>query len=168
MKLLFTLAVLAGTSVLAQTKTSDAGAGAPGATSSAQTMTMLPDGGLATGSAGPTGAAAPAVQPKTFSRETVQEIMVAHQADIQQCYDTTLSERYGKTAEHMGGKLVATFVVTKTGKVINAGAKLGESTVKDKQLRDCVVGVIRQLEFPAPKDGKRHPIEYPYQLKVIK
>jgi len=59
------------------------------------------------------------------------------------------------------------FVITPSGSVTGAQVEKRGTTLKDKDLHTCVVGVLGKLRFPKPPDGKNHPVEYPFNLKPV-
>jgi hypothetical protein len=66
------------------------------------------------------------------------------------------------------GKIRTSFVITPEGFVKEAKVLKKGTTVKNARLNECVVAVLTTLSFPKPKDGKNHPIEFPFNLKAIK
>jgi hypothetical protein len=98
-----------------------------------------------------------------FTPDSITQVVRAHQPQIQDCYEKTLAARN----EKLQGRLMSHFVIGPAGTVTSAQVMKQGTTLKDKDLQACVVGVLRQLRFPKPPDGKDHPVEYPFNLQPI-
>ena len=66
------------------------------------------------------------------------------------------------------GKVMAVFSVAATGLTDKVKIDRKKTTIKNQRIQDCVTDAIRSWEFPKPTDGREHPIEYPFELKVAK
>jgi len=104
----------------------------------------------------------PDVTQLPFTPDSISQLVTAHQADIQDCYEKMLAARN----EKLQGRLMTHFAITATGTVSGAQVEKRGTTLKDKGLHACVVGVLGRLRFPKPPDGKSHPIEFPFNLKA--
>lgn len=98
-----------------------------------------------------------------FSPDSITQVVKAHQPEIQDCYEKTLAAR----DEKLQGRLMTHFVITGAGTVTGAQVTKRGTTLKDKDLHACVVGVLGKLRFPKPPDGKEHPVEYPFNLQPV-
>lgn len=98
-----------------------------------------------------------------FTQDSITQVMRAHQAEIQACYEKTLAARN----EKLEGRLMTHFAITATGSVSKPQVVKKGTTLKDKDLQACVVGVLATLRFPKPPDGKEHPVEYPINLQPV-
>ena len=121
----------------------------------ALTLAAAADGGV------PEKAPDPATLP--FTPDSITQVVRAHQVDIQGCYEKTLAAR----DEKLSGSLMTQFVITAAGTVKNAQVVKKGTTLKDKDLHACVVGVLKKLAFPKPPDAKDHPVEYPFNLQAV-
>jgi hypothetical protein len=135
----------------------------------ALSLSVAPDAGMT--SIAPV-TAAPGARPEEkapeaaqlpFGPDSISQVVAAHQADIQDCYEKTLAAR----DEKLQGRLMTHFVITPAGSVSGAQVERRGTTLKDKDLHACVVGVLGKLRFPKPPDGKNHPIEFPFNLKAV-
>jgi beta-lactamase regulating signal transducer with metallopeptidase domain len=88
--------------------------------------------------------------------EAIENVVRGHSAAISSCYDT----RYGKNAKPTGAVTVR-YVIGEDG-VTNDAFDDG-STLPDHAVVDCVIGVFRNLHYPASRDGKIAVI-YPIQF----
>jgi hypothetical protein len=98
-----------------------------------------------------------------FTPDSITQVVRVHQPEIQSCYEKTLAARN----EKLQGRLMTRFVITANGTVSDALVVKQGTTLKDKELQSCVVGVLRQLRFPKPPDAKDHPVEYPFNLQPV-
>jgi hypothetical protein len=98
-----------------------------------------------------------------FTQDSIAQVVKAHQPEIQDCYEKTLAARN----EKLEGRLMTHFVITASGTVTGAQVAKRGTTLKDKDLQACVVGVLGKLRFPKPPDGKEHPVEYPFNLQPV-
>jgi hypothetical protein len=98
-----------------------------------------------------------------FTPDSIAQVVRAHQPEIQDCYEKTLAARN----EKLEGRLMTHFVITAAGTVTGAQVAKQGTTLKDKGLHACVVGVLEKLRFPKPPDGKQHPVEYPFNLQPV-
>ena len=120
-------------------------------------------GGVDAGATAAAQAAALDVSRLPFSPDSIAQVVRAHQPQIQACYEQMLSERQQK----LEGRVVTEFVITPAGTVSGAKVVKRGTTLKDKTLHACVVGVLGTLSFPKPPDKKSHPVEYPFNLQAV-
>lgn len=98
-----------------------------------------------------------------FSADSIRMVMTHHKEKIQSCYEDTMAEKEKKVE----GKLMTSFTITAGGLVKDAKVLKKGTTLKDRELHDCVVAVLTSLSFPKPPDGMEYPIEYPFNLKAV-
>ena len=89
--------------------------------------------------------------------ELIQKIVRAGYGKFRVCYEHGLSRDPTLT-----GKVIARFVISRTGKVTNAAIGSG-TTIPDHQVAVCVVTAFYGLEFPEP-DGGIVTVVYPIML----
>ncbi|MBS2027104.1 MAG: AgmX/PglI C-terminal domain-containing protein [Deltaproteobacteria bacterium] len=107
----------------------------------------------------------PDVSKMPFTPYSIQEVVKFHLPEIQKCYDDVVLE-IGKNPPE--GKVMAVFSVASTGLTDKVKIDRKKTTIKNQRIQDCVTDAIRGWEFPKPTDGREHPIEYPFELKVAK
>jgi hypothetical protein len=98
-----------------------------------------------------------------FTADSIRMVMTHHKEKLQSCYEDTMAEKEKKVE----GTLMTSFTITPAGLVKGAKVLKKGTTLKDRELHDCVVAVLTALSFPKPADGMEHPIEYPFNLKAI-
>lgn len=98
-----------------------------------------------------------------FTPDSIKQVVLSYQPQIQACYEETLAAK-DKAVE---GTLKTAFSITGDGLVALAKVDKKTSSLKDGRLHDCVVAVLSTMQFPAPPDGKDHPIEFPFNLKAV-
>jgi len=109
------------------------------------------------------GVVLPDVNALPFTPDSITQVVRAHQPEIQECYEKTLAAR----KEKLQGKLATRFLITPAGTVKGAQVLKKGTTLKDKDLNACVVGVLQRMVFPKPPDKKDHPVEYPFNLQAV-
>jgi hypothetical protein len=95
-------------------------------------------------------------------KEVVDEKLEAAQPDIGACYEAEL-----KTKPDLRGVVNIRFVVGTDGKVAYAEASEAEGALADSAAVDCIVSVIKKLEFPEPSGGRVF-LDYPLRLEPAK
>ncbi len=98
-----------------------------------------------------------------FTPDSIRQVVLSYQPQIQACYEETLAGK-DKAVE---GSLKTSFSITGDGMTSSSKIDKKGSTLKDPRLHDCVVAVLSTMQFPAPPDGKAHPIEFPFNLKAV-
>ena len=98
-----------------------------------------------------------------FTPDSISQVVRAHQPEIQGCYEKMLAARQ----ETVQGRLMTHFTITPAGTVSGAQVEKHGSTLNDKGLNACVVGVLGKLHFPKPPSAKGYPVEYPFNLKAV-
>ncbi|MCC6337759.1 MAG: AgmX/PglI C-terminal domain-containing protein [Myxococcales bacterium] len=108
--------------------------------------------------------AGPDISKLPFTPDSIKQVVLSYQPQIQGCYEESMANKGSKKVE---GSLKTAWVITGEGVVKKAAVKKKESTLKDSKLHDCVVAVLSTMAFPKPPDGKDHPIEFPFNLKAV-
>ncbi|MEW5737309.1 MAG: AgmX/PglI C-terminal domain-containing protein [Myxococcota bacterium] len=108
--------------------------------------------------------AGPDISKLPFTPDSIKQVVLSYQPQIQGCYEEHLSTKGSKKVE---GTLKTSWIITGDGLVKSAAVKKKESTLKDSRLHDCVVAVLSTMAFPRPPDGKDHPIDFPFNLKAV-
>jgi hypothetical protein len=98
-----------------------------------------------------------------FTPDSIKQVVLAAQPQIQGCYEETLASK-GKA---VSGNIKTHFVITPDGYVKGALVDKRVSSLKEPRLADCVVAVLSAMVFPKPPDGKDHPIDFPFNLKPV-
>jgi hypothetical protein len=99
-----------------------------------------------------------------FDARSIQEVVRFHMSEIQACYEEALRESGTK----IEGRVQVNFVIDPTGTVTYAKANAKKSTVSEPRVVDCVVETLRKWPFPKPSDNRDHPIDYPFELRVLR
>jgi hypothetical protein len=84
----------------------------------------------------------------------------AAQPDIMACYERSL-----KTTPGLRGNVSIDFVVMPDGKVGHAEAMEVDDALTHPGTIDCILGVMKKLEFPQPQGGRVF-INYPLKLEA--
>lgn len=106
----------------------------------------------------------PDISKLPFTPDSIKQVVLSYQPQIQGCYEEHMS---GKGSKKVEGTLKTKWIITGEGLVKGAMVKKKESSLKDPRLHDCVVAVLSTMAFPKPPDGKDQPIEFPFNLKAV-
>lgn len=93
-------------------------------------------------------------------KAVIDEKLKSAQPAIQGCYERGL-----KTAPSMRGNVSINFVVSPEGKVAHAEAMEVEDPLTDQPTIECILDVMKKLEFPQPSGGRVF-INYPLKLEI--
>jgi TonB family protein len=110
------------------------------------------------GEAGAADAGAPDARKMPFDAESVRSVVLSHEPDIRSCYEATLAE--GRDVQ---GEVVVSVVITTDG--IPDKARVRKSTLRDKQIEDCVVRTVRRWWFPRP--ARPQPLDLPFTFSEV-
>ncbi len=100
-------------------------------------------------------AALSAPEPRTsIDREAVKAVIMKHARLIRACYESALRRR-----PDLEGRLSVRFTIAASGSVTSA--EVVQSTLKDRELEECVLGVVRRMVFP-PHPEPPVVIVYPF------
>lgn len=88
-------------------------------------------------------------------KETIRKYIRSHVAPIRECYEQGLRKLSG-----LEGKVVVSFLVSPTGKVVQSTVK--ETTLHDAVVEQCVLDKVNRWSFAAPSDGNSISVTYPF------
>ena len=91
--------------------------------------------------------------PKEANRRVVQR----HIQEVRFCYERGLAKH-----PEIEGRVSVKWTITGVGQVKNA--KLASSTLKNKEVEDCIVKAVQRWSFPHPCNGEV-TITYPFMLR---
>jgi len=83
----------------------------------------------------------------------------AHRQKARDCYEKALKQTPG-----MKGDLVVHFTLRPNGKVKEATLNRERSTLTDPNVVNCVIDVIKSLEYPKSSKGFESSINYPFNF----
>jgi TonB family protein len=90
----------------------------------------------------------------SLDKGVIDEYIKRHMRQLRACY-----EKEQKKHPKLEGKVNAHFVIDGSGRVVSA--ELVESTLKNKAVEACVLGVFQGIVYPEPKDGGTIEVDYP-------
>jgi TonB family protein len=91
----------------------------------------------------------------------VESTIGKNELQIRNCYQTALASHPGLT-----GKITLNFLVTGDGKV--STARVTASTINEPHLGSCLVSLLKGFDFPAPRDGGRVNVSYPFVFQLVR
>ncbi len=98
--------------------------------------------------------------PETRTTEVIQKIILDNRKPVRACYD-----KVKKDLPSLQGNMTIHFVLGPEGAVKKAEIVLERSEIKNAELADCAIGVIKKLKFPASSRGMESSINYPFNFK---
>ncbi len=114
---------------------------------------------------GKKGEAKPAVKMKnpevtgSLDKRIIQKVVRQHSGELRNCYEKEVAKVKG-----LNGRIVAVWLISPQGAVTKALVK--ESTIKNKNVENCVINSIKFWRFPQPKGGGIVQIEYPFVFEL--
>jgi hypothetical protein len=90
-----------------------------------------------------------------LDKAIIRRYIKRHINKISYCYEKVLLEKPG-----LKGTVSAQFLISVTGTVTSATA-----SGVDDEVASCVAGVIKNIEFPKPKDGGVVQVNYPFTFR---
>lgn len=94
-----------------------------------------------------------------LSREVVGRVVSRAQSQAKYCYEKELT-----ASPDLSGKVVTVFTIDGSGSVVDA--RVGESTINNPGMEDCLLRVIQRLKFPPCQGGGTAEITYPWIFKA--
>ncbi|MBJ81193.1 MAG: hypothetical protein CMH60_07755 [Myxococcales bacterium] len=93
-----------------------------------------------------------------LSRAVVGRVIGRVNNQIRYCYEKELPRN-----PNLEGKIACQFVIGPTGSVISA--RIGESTMGDANVENCIMKVVKRLKFPPCAGGGTVDVTYPWIFK---
>ncbi len=95
----------------------------------------------------------------SIDKRIIQKIVRQHAGELRACYEKELHKN-----KELAGRIVVLWLISSQGVVTKALLK--ESTIKNKNVEDCVVNSIKFWRFPAPKGGGIAKVEFPFEFET--
>jgi hypothetical protein len=93
------------------------------------------------------------------SMEVIAAVVKANRQKARDCYEKALKQTPG-----LKGDLVVHFTLKPNGKVKEAMLNRERSTITDPGVVNCVIDVIRSLEYPKSSKGFESSVNYPFNF----
>ncbi|MBO4350097.1 MAG: von Willebrand factor type A domain-containing protein [Proteobacteria bacterium] len=94
-----------------------------------------------------------------IDKRIIQKVVRQHTGELRACYERELNKIKG-----LNGRVVLDWIISPQGAVKTAIVK--ESTIKNKNVENCVVNSVKYWRFPPPKGGGMAQVEYPFEFKL--
>lgn len=104
----------------------------------------------------------------TLDAEYIQDAVQAVRPLLQECYELALDAVSESGEDAPEGRLLARFVISgepDVGGVVEESEILEESEIHHPVLDECFQQTLYTLELPAPEDGGRVTVNYPFTLR---
>lgn len=95
-----------------------------------------------------------------LSRAQVEEVILRNMGLITLCYEKGL-----QVEPSLKGRVAVSFVIGAGGQVTTA--RVQHSSVESRQLEGCIVGKLRQFQFPRPVAGVNVEVQYPFSFRRV-
>lgn len=93
-----------------------------------------------------------------LSREAIEKVIRAHQAEIKYCYEAELQKN-----PELAGKVSAAWVIGPDGGVQDAN--VAESSLNNSTAEQCMITRIKRWKFPEPQGGGVVSVTFPWIFK---
>lgn len=94
-----------------------------------------------------------------LDRELIAALIRKNIGHILYCYERSLSAN-----PNLFGKVSVRFTIGASGRVETQ--KIGESTLRDGRVENCILDKVSQWKFPEPKGGVQVVVTYPFLFKT--
>ena len=91
----------------------------------------------------------------SLDKEVVRAEIRSHVPEAQSCYQPELDKN-----QKLSGRVMVQFTIAASGEVI--ASVLQQTTMNNKAVENCVVGVVRCWKFPPPEGGGIVIVSYPF------
>jgi hypothetical protein len=95
----------------------------------------------------------------SLSKDVIEKIIRKHQNEIKYCYEVELNKH-----PDLGGKVSVAFTIDGSGDV--SEANVGETSMNNSNVENCMSTKIRRWKFPEPKGGGQVFVTYPWIFKA--
>ena len=92
-----------------------------------------------------------------LDKDIIRRIVRAHINEVRSCYNQGLNKN-----PNLQGRVAVNFVIMGTGKV--GSATVQESSLKDKNVGNCIAKSVKRWKFPKPRGGGNVIVTYPFNL----
>ncbi len=90
--------------------------------------------------------------------DAVEAALLAHRDEFRLCYEKEINAENPDLA----GRVGTSFVIGSSGRVTQAGIE--STTLRNANVERCILGVIRRIDFPAPRGGGIVQVTYPFKF----
>lgn len=94
----------------------------------------------------------------SLDKRVIQKVVRNHFGELRACYERELAKVKG-----LGGKVQVTWLVSADGNVANA--VISDTTLKNKNVENCMANAIKRWRFPKPTGGAACKVTYPFVLE---
>ncbi len=95
-----------------------------------------------------------------LDKALIAAVVQANLGQIKHCYEKQLL-----IDSNLYGKVVAEWIIDKTGSVSKSGIK--KTTMNNANVENCIAGKIKNWKFPQPKGGGNVQVSYPFLFKSM-
>ena len=100
------------------------------------------------------------VDGSSLSKNVIRRVVMTRADDYRKCYEKELASKKNQNDE-----IEVKIMISSRGRVLMAG--INSTTMNNPSVESCIVTHIKQLRFPAPKNGKTVKVYYPFRFKYM-
>ena len=97
--------------------------------------------------------------PETRTMDVIRKLVMDNRKPARKCYEDARRD-----LKDLQGNVVIHFVLDPEGKVKSAELNQERSTLKSPAVVDCVIGVIKSIQFPKSSRGMETSANYPFNF----
>ena len=94
-----------------------------------------------------------------LAADVIKKVINENKNQVRYCYEVELQRN-----QNLEGRVVVRWVIGATGEV--AQALVAESTIKNANVEECLIGKIKKWKFPPPAGGGTVEVKYPFVFKA--
>ena len=112
------------------------------------------------------GGAEEAVVMGAIDASAIEAAMLAHKDEFRYCYEKEVNSQKlaSPNPPKLQGRIGSNFVIGSSGRVTKAAVE--SSTLGSREVEDCVIRVIKSIEFPIPKGAGVVQVTYPFRFSA--
>lgn len=95
----------------------------------------------------------------SLDKRIIQKVVRQHHGELRACYEREVAKVKG-----LSGTVTVVWLISPQGAVTKVFLK--SSTIKNKNVENCVANSIKFWRFPAPKGGGAVSVEYPFDFQL--
>ncbi|HUP57081.1 MAG TPA: AgmX/PglI C-terminal domain-containing protein, partial [Bdellovibrionota bacterium] len=92
--------------------------------------------------------------------DAVEAAILAHKDEIRNCYEREL-----QSGQQLAGRVGMSFIIGASGRVTQAGVE--SSSLKNANIENCIVRVIKRIDFPQPRGGGVVQVAFPFKFNSV-
>jgi outer membrane biosynthesis protein TonB len=103
----------------------------------------------------------------SIDASAIEAALLARKNEFRYCYEQEINFQRSKTGSlpKIAGRVGTNFTIGSSGRVANAAVE--SSTLKNDNIENCIIRVIRSIDFPIPRGGGLVQVTYPFKFSAL-